>query len=174
MAVKSKEAAPKEGAKPAAKETPAPRGPGGLDKLAPYIGPGFVVSLALVFVGERMLGTIDNARIALSGLGVAGALATTALRFSLVAGQTDVQRQRIERALGATGRASAAAGLFDLAHTNGAPVALKDIGMNEADLDRAAEIAVSNPYWNPRPFGAAQRGEIRDLLQRAYEGIRPD
>ena len=82
--------------------------------------------------------------------------------------------RRIERALGATGRASAAAGLFDLAHTNGAPVALKDIGMNEADLDRAAEIAVSNPYWNPRPFGAAQRGEIRDLLQRAYEGIRPD
>lgn len=82
--------------------------------------------------------------------------------------------RRIKRALGATGQASAAAGLFDLAQTNGAAVALKDIGMNEADLDRAAAIAVSNPYWNPRPFGAAQRDEIRDLLQRAYEGIRPD
>jgi alcohol dehydrogenase class IV len=81
---------------------------------------------------------------------------------------------RIERALGTTGRASAAAGLFDLAINNGAPVALKDIGMNESDLDKAADIAVSNPYWNPRPFGAAQRGEIRDLLQRAYEGVRPD
>jgi maleylacetate reductase len=32
---------------------------------------------------------------------------------------------RIARALGTTGRASAAAGLFDLARDNGAPVALK-------------------------------------------------
>lgn len=82
--------------------------------------------------------------------------------------------RRIERALGTTGAKSAAAGLFDLARDNGAPVALKDIGMREADLDRAADIAVSNPYWNPRPFGQAQRGEIRDLLQRAFEGVRPD
>ncbi|MFY9810395.1 maleylacetate reductase [Aquabacterium sp.] len=81
--------------------------------------------------------------------------------------------RRIERALGTTGRASAAAGLFDLALDNGAPVALKDIGMREADLDQAADIAVSNPYWNPRPFGVAQRTDIRELLQRAYEGIRP-
>jgi len=82
--------------------------------------------------------------------------------------------RRIERALGVAGRASAAAGLFDLARDNGAPVALKDIGMKLADLDRAAEIAVSNPYWNPRPFGPAQRDEVRQLLQRAYEGVRPD
>lgn len=80
---------------------------------------------------------------------------------------------RIERALGTSGRLSAAAGLFDLAKDNGAPVALKDIGMKSTDLDRAADIAVSNPYWNPRPFSVAQRLEIRDLLQRAYEGIRP-
>ncbi|MES2246475.1 MAG: maleylacetate reductase [Pseudomonadota bacterium] len=81
---------------------------------------------------------------------------------------------RIARALGTTGRASAAAGLFDLARDNGAPVALKDIGMKAADLDRAADIAVGNPYWNPRPFGPAQRDDIRELLQRAYDGVRPD
>ena len=81
---------------------------------------------------------------------------------------------RIERALGITGRVSAAAGLFDLAANNGAPVALREIGMKESDLDRAADIAVSNPYWNPRPIVLAQRGEIRQLLQRAYEGVRPD
>lgn len=80
---------------------------------------------------------------------------------------------RITRALGGLGGASAAAGLFDLARDNGAPVALRDIGMKESELDRAADIAVSNPYWNPRPFGAAQRGEIRQLLQNAFEGIRP-
>ena len=81
---------------------------------------------------------------------------------------------RIVRALGTQGKASAAAGLFDLARDNGAPIALKDIGMKEADLDRAADIAVSNPYWNPRPFGPAQRDAIRELLQRAFEGTRPD
>lgn len=81
---------------------------------------------------------------------------------------------RIERALGVAGRTSAAAGLFDLAKENGVPVALKDVGMKAADLDRAADIAISNPYWNPRSFGPAQRGEIRDLLQRAYDGERPD
>ena len=82
--------------------------------------------------------------------------------------------RRIERALGITGRTSAAAGLFDLALDNGAPIALKDIGMQAADLDKAADIAVSNPYWNPRPFGKEQRAEIRALLQRAYEGVRPE
>lgn len=81
---------------------------------------------------------------------------------------------RIKRALGTGCHASAAAGLFDLALDNGARVALKDIGMKAADLDRAADIAVSNPYWNPRSFGPAQRDDIRQLLQRAYEGVRPD
>ena len=80
--------------------------------------------------------------------------------------------KRIVRALDT--RASAAAGLFDLARDNGAPVALREIGMQAADLDRAADIAVGNPYWNPRPFGAAQRDAIRELLQRAYDGVRPD
>ena len=89
------------------------------------------------------------------------------------AGAAPEAMRRIERALGTTGRVSAAAGLFDLALHNGAPVALKDIGMREADLDQAADIAVSNPYWNPRPFGPAQRADIRELLQRAYEGVRP-
>lgn len=89
------------------------------------------------------------------------------------AGAAPEAMRRIERALGTTGRVSAAAGLFDLARHNGAPVALKDIGMREADLDQAADIAVSNPYWNPRPFGPAQRADIRELLQRAYEGVLP-
>ena len=78
--------------------------------------------------------------------------------------------QRIARALGT---ADAAQGLQALARDNGAPIALNDIGMKEADLDRAADLAVSNPYWNPRPFGPAERGAIRALLQRAYEGAPP-
>ena len=74
---------------------------------------------------------------------------------------------RMQRALGASAPAGT---LFDLARSNGAPVALRDLGMREADLDRAADIAVENPYWNPQPV---TRPAIRELLQRAWEGIRP-
>jgi alcohol dehydrogenase class IV len=81
--------------------------------------------------------------------------------------------RRIARALGLPQGTSAAAGLFDLARDNGAPVALRDIGMKEADLDRAADIAVDNPYWNPRTIDATQRAAIRRLLQDAYDGVRP-
>lgn len=81
---------------------------------------------------------------------------------------------RIERALGSADPRSAAAGLFDLARDNAAPVALRDLGMTEADLDRAAGLALENPYWNPREIGVAQRGEISELLQKAFEGTRPE
>lgn len=61
-------------------------------------------------------------------------------------------------------------GLWDFAKAIGAPLSLKDFGLTEADLDRAASIAVENPYWNPRPI---DRGTIRLLLQDAWEGRRP-
>ena len=69
---------------------------------------------------------------------------------------------------------NAAQGLFDRAAKHGAPTRLADIGMKEADVPRAVEIACASPYWNPRPIGPAQRDEIRQLLQRAYDGVRPD
>src|SRR5436190_2265685 len=52
---------------------------------------------------------------------------------------------RVARALGVT---SAPAGLFDLTRESGAPVSLRALGMAEADLDRAADLAVADPYWN--------------------------
>jgi len=61
-------------------------------------------------------------------------------------------------------------GVYELAKANGAPVALKDIGMSEAQLDRAAEIASANPYWNPR---AVEYKAIRALLQDAFDGVPP-
>ncbi|KAA1183816.1 maleylacetate reductase [Rhizobium tropici] len=61
-------------------------------------------------------------------------------------------------------------GLWDFANGLGSPLSLKDFGLTEADLDRAAAIAVENPYWNPRPI---DRGAIRQLLQDAWEGRRP-
>jgi maleylacetate reductase len=65
---------------------------------------------------------------------------------------------------------SVGGGLWDFAKSCGAPLRLADLGLTEADLDRAAAIAVENPYANPRPFGQA---DIRALLQAAYEGARP-
>ncbi|MCK3777212.1 maleylacetate reductase [Ensifer sesbaniae] len=65
---------------------------------------------------------------------------------------------------------SVGGGLWDFAKSLGAPLALKDLGLSEADLDRAATIATENPYWNPRPI---DRQSIRALLQDAWEGNRP-
>ncbi|MEO4043478.1 maleylacetate reductase [Hoeflea sp. CAU 1731] len=61
-------------------------------------------------------------------------------------------------------------GLFDLATRTGAPTRLMDLGLSEADLDKAADIAVENPYENPRPV---EREAIRLLLQDAFEGREP-
>jgi len=79
--------------------------------------------------------------------------------------------RRIEAALDAGIAVSAAQAVYDLARDTGAPLALRDIGMQAADVDRACDIAMQNQYPNPRPL---QRDAIRDLLQRAFEGIRPD
>jgi len=80
---------------------------------------------------------------------------------------------RVGRALANAGRpaTSAPRGVFDLAKAHGAPTALRDIGMPADGLDRAAELAVQTPYPNPRPL---ERAAIRELLQRAYEGVPPD
>jgi maleylacetate reductase len=62
-------------------------------------------------------------------------------------------------------------GLWDFAKSLGAPLALRDLGLTEGDLDKAARIAVANPYANPRPL---TQSDIRTLLQAAWEGRRPD
>ncbi|MEQ6474633.1 maleylacetate reductase [Comamonas sp. wu1-DMT] len=77
--------------------------------------------------------------------------------------------RRMAEALGTPG--SAAAGLWDLAHHNGAPTSLRALGMAEANLDRAAAIATERPYWNPRPV---DRAAVRAVLQAAFDGKRPD
>ncbi len=76
----------------------------------------------------------------------------------------------VQALTGSPSNLSAAQAVFDLARDNGAPVALKDIGMKEADLDRACDIAMQNQYPNPRPL---ERVAIRQLFQDAFEGARP-
>jgi maleylacetate reductase len=47
---------------------------------------------------------------------------------------------------------------------------LREIGMPEDGIDRAADLKVQNPYWNPRPI---ERGDIRELIARAWAGQAP-
>jgi maleylacetate reductase len=61
-------------------------------------------------------------------------------------------------------------GVFDLVTTAGGPTSLRELGMAEADLDRAAELAVGTPYPNPAEL---TREGLRSLLGRAWAGERP-
>jgi maleylacetate reductase len=42
--------------------------------------------------------------------------------------------------------------------------------MPEDGLDRAAQLATENPYYNPRPV---EQAAVRQLLDDAYHGKRP-
>jgi len=60
--------------------------------------------------------------------------------------------------------------LHDFAVAMKAPIALRDLGLAEGDLDRAADIATQSPYWNPRPI---EKDALRHLLQAAWAGDAP-
>ncbi|WP_027211052.1 maleylacetate reductase [Burkholderia sp. WSM2232] len=74
---------------------------------------------------------------------------------------------RIARALGSE---SAALGVFELGRELNIPSGLREVGMQESDLDRACDIALANPYWNPRPIECEP---LRSLLQDAWNGNPP-
>jgi maleylacetate reductase len=73
----------------------------------------------------------------------------------------------ISRALGG---GDAAAATFELARAVGAPASLAELGMPASGIDRAAELALATPYWNPRPL---ELGAIRELIARAHAGAQP-
>jgi maleylacetate reductase len=76
----------------------------------------------------------------------------------------------IADALPVSGAAEVPGALYDLALMLGAPVALRDIGLKESDLDQAAEIACAAPYPNPRQM---ERVAVRRVLEQAFHGVRP-
>ncbi|MCW2241191.1 maleylacetate reductase [Azospirillum canadense] len=74
--------------------------------------------------------------------------------------------ERIARALGSD---DAARGLADLSRRLGVPQSLRDLGMPQEGIARAADLALRTPYWNPRPLDPAA---IRDLIARAWAGVQ--
>ena len=75
--------------------------------------------------------------------------------------------QRLRAALGTRDIARA---LRDLGQAVGAPESLQALGLTEADLQRAAELATQSPYYNPRQVTMES---IHELLQDAYAGAMP-
>jgi maleylacetate reductase len=74
---------------------------------------------------------------------------------------------RIERAMNTS---NAAGGIFDLMKQLGAPVSLKEIGMKQDDLKRAASLVMEAPYYNPQP---TTQESVLGLLNDAFSGRRP-
>ncbi|WP_030263291.1 maleylacetate reductase and hydroxyquinol 1,2-dioxygenase domain-containing protein [Streptomyces violens] len=75
--------------------------------------------------------------------------------------------RRIARALGA---ADAPTAVHDLIRSLGGPGSLAELGLSEADLPRAAELATATPYPNPREV---TEDGIAALLADAFAGRRP-
>jgi maleylacetate reductase len=84
---------------------------------------------------------------------------------------SDHAKEAIARLSRALGEPDPAFGLLRLAETIGAPLSLKSLGLTEAQLERAADLALENPYYNPRPI---ERSGIRILLENAYLGGLPE
>ena len=76
-------------------------------------------------------------------------------------------KARLATALGTDKVASA---LRELNETIGVPPSLEALGLSEADLDTAADLAVQTPYYNPREV---TREGVRGLLDDAYRGVMP-
>ena len=70
----------------------------------------------------------------------------------------------------ALGAGAPGAGLWAFARGLGAPTALRDLGMPEEGIARAAEAATANPYWNPVPI---ERDAIAALIRAAWAGDCP-
>jgi maleylacetate reductase len=82
----------------------------------------------------------------------------------------DAAKEALARAARALGVADVPTGIYDLELKLGLKLALRDLGMKESDLDRAARLATENPYPNPAPLSYAG---IRALLDAAFHGRRP-
>jgi maleylacetate reductase len=76
---------------------------------------------------------------------------------------------RLAAALGVAAN-DAPGGVWDLAKASGVPTSLAELGLKQGDLDEAADRAASEITANPLPVN---RANLRQLLQAAFDGIRP-
>lgn len=75
--------------------------------------------------------------------------------------------RRINRALGTQ---DAPRALFELPKRLGATMSLRELGMPYDGMDRALDLSLATPYWNPRPL---ERQQLCGLLEDALQGRSP-
>ncbi|KAF9458400.1 iron-containing alcohol dehydrogenase [Collybia nuda] len=80
-------------------------------------------------------------------------------------------KSAIAKVASSLGAENAAQAVYDLAKGLGVPYSLKELGMKEEDLEKAADIAVKSPYPNPAPL---ERERLLKLLRDAWAGNRPE
>jgi maleylacetate reductase len=88
-----------------------------------------------------------------------------ATAFNAKASATELKA--VTRGLGGTAPGMA---LHALAKAIDAPTALRDIGMPEEGVEKAAKLALESPYWNPRDFTET---DLLELLRAAWAGEPP-
>ena len=71
---------------------------------------------------------------------------------------------------GSIGTDSPSFGLYQLSGQLGAKRSLRELGMPETGIEKAASQATQNPYWNPRKLEAEP---IRELIRKAWVGDPP-
>jgi maleylacetate reductase len=79
-------------------------------------------------------------------------------------------RPQLARLAGGLGTEDVAGGIWDLGRELGTPASLAELGLAEAELDRAAAQAVGRVVQTPRRAGVS---ELRALLEAAWQGRRP-
>jgi alcohol dehydrogenase class IV len=79
-------------------------------------------------------------------------------------------RPQLARLAGALEVEDVAGGIWDLGRKLGTPASLAELGLPEAELDRAATQAVAKVVQTPRRAGVS---ELRALLEAAWQGRRP-
>jgi len=70
----------------------------------------------------------------------------------------------------ALGNADAVSGMVALTQRLQTPLALRDIGMPQDGIARAAALVMQDSYWNPRPL---EQQAITAMLTRAWAGAAP-
>ncbi len=86
------------------------------------------------------------------------------------ASHTQTAMQAVGRALGSD-PADAGGAIFDLNQALSTPTSLQDLDFKRENIEKATQIAIKNPYFNPRPV---TEDGIRTLLEQAFEGVRPE
>jgi maleylacetate reductase len=79
-------------------------------------------------------------------------------------------RPQLARLAAGLGVDDVAGAIWDLGRRLGTPASLAELGLPEAELDRAAAQAVARVVQTPRRAGVT---ELRALLEAAWQGRRP-